>query len=560
MRKKLGQRSRIVGLLTVSAAALAAIFVFAGPSAATTGGSLDWNGVNGATACAPDTTGTMLWIFNPHSDAVPTDLTITWNLSGGGTVTQTYTGWENPGGGQNWHLTVDIPAGAVLPPVSATLDYTGALGSNPILTISGCNEGGGGSPPAAAPTVSKTAGQNANTEFGWTIGKAVDKSEIDTTPGTTATFHYTVTLTGSAGTPTIGDVTGTITVFNNAGGDINLATLTDQLSDGTDCTVDTSADPTLLIPANSSQDFPYSCGLSAYPTDYPNTTNTVSMTWNAQDLSDGSHLDAGSGGDSVPVDFTTSVTDNCATATDTFNGGAADALGTYCADDPGNPDLTGVTLDNFAQSYTAPTWTITYSRTVPAPATLGSCQKYDNEADFADNSEPQHTGSKSASATVCAFNAPLTIGYWKTHMSLCGPHVKTGTNGCNNNGPFTSQFLGQTICNGTCVVGKLSSLYSADTTTKALAVFNANNCANAGTSNSNAAACLAAQLLGAELNVANIANPCICDTINQAIDFLTHVGYNGPGSAVTFDATYTRAGAIALKTALDNYNNGLGCP
>ena len=50
------------------------------------------------------------------------------------------------------------------------------------------------------------------------------------------------------------------------------------------------------------------------------------------------------------------------------------------------------------------------------------------------------------------------------------------------------------------------------------------------------------------------------DAINQAIDFLTHVGYNGPGSAVTFNATYTRAGAIALKTALDNYNNGLGCP
>jgi len=551
MKKRFGLRTRIAGFATLTVVVAALAFVFAGSSAATTGpGTLDWNGVNGANACAPDTTGTMLWIFNPHSDAVPTDLTITWNLSGGGTVTNTYTGWTNPGNGQNWHLTVDIPAGAVLPPASATLDYTGTLGSNPILTISGCNEGGG-PPPAAAPTVSKTAGQD--TEFAWDITKAVDKSEIDVVPGTSATFHYTVTLTG---TGTTGDVTGTITVFNNAGGDINLATLTDQLSDGTTCTVDTSGDAALLIPANGSQDFPYSCGLSAPPTDAPNTKNTVSMTWDAQDLSDGSHLLAGSASDEVPVDFT--VSDNCAVATDTFNGGAADALGTYCADD-GSADTTGVTLDNFSQSYTAPTWTITYSRTVPAPV-LGSCVEYDNEADFADNSEPQNTGSASASATVCAFNAPLTIGYWKTHMSLCGPHVKTGTNGCNSNGPFTSQFLGQSICNGTCTVGKLSSLYSADTTTKALAVFNANNCANAGTSNSNAAACLAAQLLGAELNVANIANPCICDTINQAIAFLTAVGYNGPGSAVAFNATYTRAGAIALKTALDNYNNGLGCP
>jgi hypothetical protein len=144
-------------------------------------------------------------------------------------------------------------------------------------------------------------------------------------------------------------------------------------------------------------------------------------------------------------------------------------------------------------------------------------------------------------------------------MYRCPNGTKIGTNGCNNNGPFTDSLLGTSICNGTCVAGKLSGTFTATAGT-ALAVFNANNCANASTSNSNAAACLAAQLLGAELNVANVANPCICDTINQAIAFLTAVGYSGPGSAVTFDLTHTRAQAIALKTALDNYNNGLGCP
>ena len=128
-------------------------------------------------------------------------------------------------------------------------------------------------------------------------------------------------------------------------------------------------------------------------------------------------------------------------------------------------------------------------------------------------------------------------------MYHCGAHEKTGTNGCNNNGPFTDSLLGTSICNGSCVAGKLSNTFTATSST-ALAVFNANNCANVSTSNSNAAACLAAQLLGAELNVANVANPCICDTINQAIAFLTAVGYGGPGTAVTFD----------------NYNNGLGCP
>jgi hypothetical protein len=62
------------------------------------------------------------------------------------------------------------------------------------------------------------------------------------------------------------------------------------------------------------------------------------------------------------------------------------------------------------------------------------------------------------------------------------------------------------------------------------------------------------------LNVANVANPCICSVIQDANAFLTAVGYNGPGSKVTFTSTYTRALAIQLKTALDNYNNGLGCP
>jgi hypothetical protein len=551
MKGRFGLRTRIAGLATITAVLTAAAFVFAGPSLATTSNTLDWNHVNGATACAPNTTGTMLWIFNPHSDAAPTDLTITWNLSGGGTFTHTYTGWTNPGGGQNWHLTVDIPAGAVLPPASATLDYTGALGSNPILTISGCNEGGGGPPPAAAPTVSKTAAQN--THYVWSIDKAVDKSEIDVSPGSTATFHYTVTI-GASGT--VGDVTGTITVFNNAGGDITLTTLTDQLSDGTDCTVDTSLDANLLIPANASMDFPYSCGLSAPPSDAPNTMNTVSMTWDAQDLSDGSHLVAGSASDEVPVDFT--ATDDCATITDTFNGGLPDQLGYFCADGSSS-DLNLSSLDNFdASSWDGTSGTITYSRTVPAPA-LGSCVTYNNSAEFTDNSSPPVSDHADATAKVCTFNAPLTIGYWKTHMYQCPAHTKTGTNGCNNNGPFTDSLLGTSICNGACVAGKLSNTFTATATT-ALAVFNANNCANASTSNSNAAACLAAQLLGAELNVANIANPCICDTINQSIAFLTAVGYNGPGSPVTFNATYTRAGAIALKTALDNYNNGLGCP
>jgi hypothetical protein len=170
---------------------------------------------------------------------------------------------------------------------------------------------------------------------------------------------------------------------------------------------------------------------------------------------------------------------------------------------------------------------------------------------------------KAAGPATCEplhiFRAALTIGYWKTHMHLCARNEKQATAGCSSNGPFTATYLGRSICDGCAIVGMLGN-YDARTEAKALGVFNANNCSNASSSDANAAACLAAQLLAAQLNVANGANTCICNTIVAAKQFLIAVGYNGPGQPVTFSATNSRAKAIQLKTALDNYNNGLGCP
>jgi hypothetical protein len=174
-------------------------------------------------------------------------------------------------------------------------------------------------------------------------------------------------------------------------------------------------------------------------------------------------------------------------------------------------------------------------------------------------------GDPSACEPLHVFRAALTIGYWKTHTRVCGAREKTGTDGCNTNGPFAIAYLGTSvICSPTCsvTVGRLSSSYATGASVaNALAVFNANNCSNASTSDSNAAACLAAQLLGAELNVANGANTCICNTIKSAIAALTAVHYSGPGGAITLSGSgYTRANLITLKTQLDTYNNGGGCP
>jgi hypothetical protein len=153
------------------------------------------------------------------------------------------------------------------------------------------------------------------------------------------------------------------------------------------------------------------------------------------------------------------------------------------------------------------------------------------------------------------FNAPLTPGYWKTHLAPTGSAGCTGLpngTGCSNSGPWTSQYLTQTL--GT---------YNVDTILKAAQVFAVMNCSNTGsntTKNQNAIGCLAGHLLAAKLNVANGSNPCISSTIASADLFLTSIPYVGPSGNYSGISAAQRATAISLKSTLDGYNNGGGCP
>jgi hypothetical protein len=97
--------------------------------------------------------------------------------------------------------------------------------------------------------------------------------------------------------------------------------------------------------------------------------------------------------------------------------------------------------------------------------------------------------------------------------------------------------------------------YTVANILNASAVFQANNCSNTGTS-SNAADCLAAQLLAAELNVANGAKPC--GTIATANAFLVSIAYTGPGYVAPKNVTW-RSQAVAYATTLNTYNNGGSC-
>ncbi len=157
----------------------------------------------------------------------------------------------------------------------------------------------------------------------------------------------------------------------------------------------------------------------------------------------------------------------------------------------------------------------------------------------------------SACEPFSVFNAPLTPGYWKNHLAPISATCKS-RDGCSANGPWTIQYLPQSL-NG----------YVVNTTAQATAVWNKMNCSNTGSAsaqNNNAIGCLAGHLLAAKLNVANGSNPCINATITAADAFLASIPYTGPTGNYSGITAEQRATAISLKSTLDTYNNGGGCP
>lgn len=146
---------------------------------------------NDSKSCQGAAAGTpVLWIFNPggNSSAVPKDLVITW--SDGTTVT--YTGWQREGEG-SFHLTV--PLVGTFPPQSAFVDYSGTLGNNAVLTISGCNESSttGTTETTATGTTSTTGTTTGTTGTTTSTTQTTTNSTTATAPATT-TVHETTTV------------------------------------------------------------------------------------------------------------------------------------------------------------------------------------------------------------------------------------------------------------------------------------------------------------------------------------------------------------------------------
>jgi len=387
---------------------------------------------------------------------------------------------------------------------TATITQTGLSDS---VTVEDCQ--------GADLTVSKTANPAFSRAYKWNISKSVDKTKVNILGGT-ATFNYTVTVAHDNGTDSGWTVTGKITVSNpNTWQDVT-ADVTDAIPGGT-CSV--SGGSSVVVPRSDSKTFDYSCTFAWNP---GSGRNTATASWDK----DAAHTPSASASGTADFAFgaPTSVTDECVNVNDSF----ANSLGTVCVVD-GNPKA------------------FTYSRDINAP-NLGTCQSYDNTATFTTN-DTGTIGSASKTVSVCSIYNALTPGYWKNHLAITGSagckELKYG--GCSNNGPWAKQYLPQSL-----------GSFSVSSIGLAGQIFDLMNC---GTSkDQDAVGCTAGHLLATKLNFAN-GSPhatCIDNAVSDADAFLISINYTGPGKTYALSATQ-RSQAIALKTKLDNYNNGKGC-
>src|SRR4030095_15540828 len=261
--------------------------------------------------------------------------------------------------------------------------------------------------------------------YAWTIDKAVVGYTSKTVDqGQPATFNYTITVGHDNGTQSNWKVTGTITVSNPNDWEDIVADVSDSLPGG-NCSVTGGDD--VFVPRSDSVTLDYSCTFGSNP---GSGTNTATATWDAG----AAHTPNGSASGDAGFDFANAnvnAIDECVTVVDdkATPGNTSDdvTLGTVCVGDA-NPKV------------------FNYSLTFTGPA-AGTCANFTNTAKFTTN-DTGATGSDSATASVCNFNAALTPGYWKTHLARTRSTGCTGLpsgTGCSDNGPFTVTYLPKTL-------------------------------------------------------------------------------------------------------------------
>jgi hypothetical protein len=436
----------VVLILLVGITGVALAFNSGGKPADTGSDTITWTGqgasgdVLGTTECDANNTPYLLWILTVDGGSITNDTT-TPTLHLGGTGSGDFQ-TSNPSDNSAAHFVTPYftPDSSLTAYADINILTTGNGAWNLVISH-GC--AGGTTPPeATSPTVSKIAGGTYDNTYAWTIAKAVDKTVVKQFGGT-ATFNYTVTVGHDAGTISNAKVTGDITITNPDGATISI---TDELSDGTVCTVTGTT---------------YECDLG---NDLPDDaiTNTVTITWSEQTLA-GKHLAAGSDSfTSDPIVFTGNDIDESIDVSDSYAG----TLGTVTVGDD-NPTV------------------FTYSRDILVPK--WNCVSYDNTATFTTNdTETQGTASQTVKVCGPIHTGALTMGYWQ-----------------NKNGQAQIKGAGGTPCNLTPFLRTYAPFQdlgtAASCSTVATYVTNVIKAANASGASMNAM--LKAQMLATALDV-----------------------------------------------------------
>ncbi|MCU1595926.1 MAG: hypothetical protein JWO12_3318, partial [Frankiales bacterium] len=127
-------------------------------------------------------------------------------------------------------------------------------------------------------TVTKSALTTDHRTYLWGITKNVDQTTRTTTPGGSATFNYTVTVTPGGTTDDGWSVAGQITVHNPNHWEPITADITDVVDSGggADCRVANGT--SVVVKADATVVLDYLCSFTSKPKD---GTNTATATWNA---------------------------------------------------------------------------------------------------------------------------------------------------------------------------------------------------------------------------------------------------------------------------------------
>lgn len=117
-------------------------------------------------------------------------------------------------------------------------------------------------------TITKDATPSFNREFPWEITKAVDPDHWNLFDGDTGTSTYSVTVTKGDPVDSAFAVSGTITVMNPNSIDVEVQSVTDEITDGIAATVDCGGDFPMVLAAGGTL-------VCTYSADLPDGTSRV---------------------------------------------------------------------------------------------------------------------------------------------------------------------------------------------------------------------------------------------------------------------------------------------